>query len=359
MIMAGGSGTRLWPMSRAGQPKQLIPLINGKSLIELAFDRLTGLIEPGQRYICAGQTHEPAIREIFPQLPGGSYLAEPMGRDTLNAVGFAAAVIAKTDPNAIMAVLTADHLIEPVDQFVQMLEQGFELAESQPQTLVTFGVTPTHAATGYGYLQLEDSITGDARQVSQFKEKPDAATAGAYLKAGADQYLWNSGMFVWPVKTLLACLERYVPENFAGLMQIAEAWGTDDQQKVLEAVYPTLEKISVDYAIMERAAADDAVTVAAIPMQITWLDIGSWPAFAQTLEQDEQANTHTAGRHLLMDSKRNQIVSQDPEHLIAMIGCDDLVVVHTEKSTLICHRDQAEKIKKLQAQVAEQFPRHA
>lgn len=360
MIMAGGSGTRLWPMSREGQPKQLIKFIEGRCLLELAFSRLDGLVPSEAQYICAGQTHRKAIMEVLTGISDANYLAEPCGRDTLNAVGFAAAVISRQDPNAVMAVLTADHIIEPVDAFQKYIAQGFELVEQHPNTLVTFGITPTEPATGYGYLNLGQLI-GDngARKVSQYKEKPNLHTAKQYLEAGPEHYLWNSGMFVWNVSTILDCIKRWCPANHAGLMQIAHHWGTADQDKVLQAVYPNLPKISIDYAVMEPASTDHKVQVAAVPMNVNWMDVGSWPSYGQTLETDDNGNAISCSMVRVLDTSNSLIVNDDPQHMIATIGCEDLVVIHTRRATLICHKDQAQKIKDLQSEIARNEPHYA
>ena len=291
LIMAGGSGTRLWPMSRSALPKQLIPFIGGKSLLQLAFERLEGLVPVEQRYICAGLQHEAAICAAVPGFLRERFLGEPTGRDTLNAIGLGAAVIGQGDPEAVIAVFTADHIIEPPGKFREIVAHGFQLAEHQVNTLVTFGITPTAAVTSYGYLQLGGLIDESARVVEQFKEKPDLATARAYLDAGANRYLWNSGMFVWRAKTLLDCIRRYAPENSAGIEKIGLAWRTPQKEAVLAAVFPTLKKISVDFAVMEPASRDPQVRVAAVPMPLQWLDVGSWPAFGETSSNNAPINS--------------------------------------------------------------------
>jgi mannose-1-phosphate guanylyltransferase len=354
LIMAGGSGTRLWPMSRANMPKQLISFINGKSLLQLAYERLDGLIPASQRYVCANQKHTELIcRQLG--LPAAQFLGEPTGRDTLNAVGFSAAILAKRDSDAVMGVFTADHVIEPVDQFQKIVERGYRLAESHQQTLVTFGITPTGPATGFGYLQLGEAIDESARVVEQFKEKPDAATAEKYFAAGPSRYLWNSGMFVWRAATLLDCIRRYEKATFAGLTEIADAWDTPKRDVVLRDIFPKLKKISVDFAVMEPASRDPAMRVVAVPMPLRWLDIGSWTMFAETCEKDAAGNALGAKRVLLRDSRRLIVASDDPCHLISTVGCEDLIVIHTPDATLVCRKDRAETIKDLHREIGEKF----
>ena len=355
LIIAGGSGTRLWPMSRGTLPKQLIPFIEGKSLLEIAYQRLEGLVPAQRRFICAGEKHAPAILGSISGLTSRQLLGEPIGRDTLNAVGFGAAVIAKDDPEAVIAVFTADHLIRPIDRFQAIISQGYEVAERHPQTLVTFGIEPTQAATGYGYLELGEPLGAAARVVRRFKEKPDEATAGKYFAAGPGHYLWNSGMFVWRARTLLECIERFEPASAAGLARVAGAWGRADQAAVLNEVYPALRKVSVDFAVMEPASRDDKFRVAAVPMPLEWLDIGSWPMFAETCPRDGQGNALAAARHVLLDTRRTLVASNDPGHVIAAIGCEDLLIIHTPDATLVCRADRAEEIKKVYGLVGERF----
>lgn len=363
VIIAGGSGTRLWPMSRADLPKQLIPFIGGKSLLQIAVERLAGLVAEEQQYLCAGEGHREAICRGLASsgFSVDRYLGEPMGRDTLNAVGFVASVLHRQDPDAVIAVFTADHIIRPVDEFQKIVRRGFDLVDARPGTLVTFGISPGYAATGYGYLQLGEAIGGGggggARVVDEFKEKPVLDVARRYLEAGPSKYLWNSGMFVWKAGTLLECIGRYRPQNFAGLKAIGDAWWGPDRERVLGEVYPTLEKISVDFAVMEPASRDGRVGVAAIPMELEWLDVGSWPSFAQTCPVDspEAKNALGAERHLLLDSSGTLVASSDPRHLIATIGCRDMIVIHTPDATLVCPAERAEEIKRLHEQVRAKF----
>jgi len=358
LILAGGSGTRLWPMSRADEPKQLIPFIQGRSLLEIAVARLEGLVPKDRIYLCAGRDHREAILETLGDFDPDRYIAEPTGRDTLNAVALGVAVIAARDPGAVVGVFTSDHVIEPVDRFQAQVTRGFELAEAPeaPPTLVTFGIEPTHAATGYGYLKLGAPAgpgAGEGRIVEAFREKPDAETARTYLEAGPENYLWNSGMFVYPARGLLDCVERYAPENATSIRRIAAAWSSPERDRLLEALYPELPKISIDYAVMEPAGEDPQVRVAAVPMPLSWLDVGSWPAYGRTLETDEAGNALSAEHAELMESGNNLVASDDPDHLVALLGCQGLVVIHTARATLVCPAEKAEAIKALHARIAE------
>ncbi len=355
LIIAGGSGTRLWPMSRASLPKQLIPFLDGKSLLRLAFERLDGLIPPARRHVCAGRKHARAIADGLPGFSPDQFLGEPVGRDTLNAVGYGAAIIATLDPEAVIAVFTADHLIEPAADFRRIVDLGYQLVEQHPETLVTFGITPTGPDTRFGYLQLGGPIGPTARVVEVFKEKPDAATARGYVEAGPERYLWNSGMFVWRASTLLDRIRRFQPETHAGLARIACAWATPDREAVLADEFPKLKKISVDFAIMEPASHDPQTRVAAVPMPLRWVDVGAWPAFAETRPQDPDGNALAAERTVLLDTHGTLVASSDPKHLVATIGCDDLVIVHTPDATLVCRKDCVDLLKELHGRLGERF----
>ena len=343
MIMAGGSGTRLWPMSRGETPKQLIGLFDGKSLLEIAAVRLDGIVATEQQWVCTNQKHQEIICEKL-GLPTSQLLGEPEPRDTLNAVAFTAAVLLKQDPDAIFAVLTADHIIRPQEEFAKCLDIGFSLVEEDATRFVTFGITPTFPATGYGYVELGETICDGARICKRFVEKPDKQTAEEYIASG--NFAWNSGMFIFHAGSFLSALERLQPKSYADIKRIADAWGTDKQQSVLNEVYPSLPKISVDYGMMEPASSDDAITLCTVPMAVQWLDVGSWPSYGDTLKADSNGNkSDTKSLHL--DSNNVLCVSSDKSHTITTIGCEDLVIVHTDDATLVFPASEAQRVKEM------------
>lgn len=370
MIMAGGAGTRLWPMSRKDRPKQLIKFIQRKSesrhaprsLLELAADRLEGLIEPRRRFICTSESYRDVIRGEVPGFgdkgANDRILGEPMGRDTVNAVGLSAAVLHKLDEDAVFAVLTADHIIEPLDVFRDRMDLGFRLVEDDEKRLVTFSIKPTYPATGFGYVERGAPIRGVKGSevkgqhlsffVERFVEKPDLPRAQAYVQSG--HFGWNSGMFVWRAATFLEALRKFKPENYEGLKKIADAWGTKKQKTVLEDVYAKLPKISVDYAVMEPATRDKKreFQVCTVQMDLNWLDVGSWPSFGETLDADANGNRSSgAGAAVIVKGKNNLVVNSTANHTVALLGCEDMIVVRTADATLVMPRARAEELKEL------------
>src|SRR4051794_22531585 len=253
------------------------------------------------------------VLENLPELPKENLIGEPEGRDTANAVGFPAAVLAKRDKDAVAAFVTADHVIEPIDTFQNAIRTGFDLVAENPTALVTFGIVPTHGHTGLGYIHRGEGLpvkgrSGVAFKVQAFKEKPDKPTADRYVESG--RYYWNSGMFVWRADTVLNELAMHLPEAHAGHVRIAKAWGTPQQEQVLREVYPKLQKIAVDFAVLEPTSQGKGKAhVVVIEMPVQWLDIGSWPALAETLGGDDHDNAVSAQTVVLLDCDDNIIIS--------------------------------------------------
>lgn len=355
LVLAGGSGTRLWPYSTAGLPKQLVPLLDGRSLLDIALERATSAVPAERVWLGAGEQLRAAVEKVEGLQPD-RLVVEPSGRDTLPAVALGCAVIAATDPEAVVAVLTADHLIEPLDAFAGTLRAAYALAEARDDTLVTFGVVPDCAATGFGYLELGADLGDGARTVSTFREKPSHSLAADFLAAGPDRYLWNSGMFVWRASTLLRAVDSFVPESAAALRRLGAAYGGPEWDELAAREWPHIAKLSVDYGVMEPASSSPDFTVAALPLAARWLDVGSWPAYGQALGHDDDGNAVAAGRSVLHASRDNLVASADPDHLVALVGCEGLVVVHTPTATLVMPADEAQRVKELHAVVAERFP---
>lgn len=354
VIMAGGAGTRLWPLSRQGTPKQLLPLVGGKSLLRLSFDRALAVVPPERIMVVTGAAYASEVRDELPEMPPANLLGEPVGRDSLGAVSWPAAVLAELDPDAVIAQLTADHIIEPLDAFVTSLKTAFEVAEAMPDTLVTLGVVPTSPHTGYGYLHKGDPISGfpEVCQVSKFREKPDLPTAQRYLSSG--DYWWNSGMFVWRAATLLSQVAQLVPDMHAGVLELARNPGS------VADVFPLLPKASVDFAIMEPVSrGQGSARIAAVALPVSWRDVGGFDSLADALPTDASGNV-VEGQAVVSDADGNLIYNTDGDgHVVAVLGLSGMVIVHTPTATLVTTRDRAEHVKALvetiRAEVGPQF----
>lgn len=347
VIMAGGTGKRLWPLSRQKRPKQVLKLLDGHTLLERCFERLRPVFDVRNIIVLTNVGYVDLVREELSELPAGNVIAEPMVRDTAGAIGLAATILAKSNPGATMAVVTADQLIEPPEVLQDALRDALAFVDSHPDALVTFGIKPTFPSTQLGYVKCADvrecpSCKSPVHAVEAFKEKPDLETARRYLEGG--QYSWNSGMFVWKAATILKRLETFVPETAEPLRRIAAAWDTPDQEAVLTEWFAKLPKISIDYAVMEKAR-----DVCAIQLDCRWLDLGSFAALADIVESDDSNNIVVAGKSELLDCKNNVVVTEEQGHLIAAIGLQDVVIAHTPDATLVCHADQTERIKELLA----------
>jgi mannose-1-phosphate guanylyltransferase len=336
VVMAGGSGTRFWPMSRASLPKQLLPLLGPETMIRCTVERLFPLFEPSRVFVVCGRPYVERIRRDLPMLPAENVIDEPVGRDTAAAVGLAATFIEWRDPGSTWAMLAADHHIAPVDRFHGSLRAAYEAAQSG--ALVTFGVRPRHPATGYGYLERGDR-DGAAWRVARFCEKPVEARAKEFVASG--RHYWNSGMFVWRAGAVLSEIARLLPAHARELSTIREALGTSRLPAVLAECYPRMPKTSIDFGVMEKASR-----VLMVEADFDWDDVGSWTSVAAYRPRDADGNS-LEGVAAAVDTKDTVVLSTDDGHLIATIGLSDVVVVHTKDATLVCPKSHSEDVKKL------------
>jgi len=340
VIMAGGGGTRLWPLSRKNSPKQLLKLVGGKSLFQLAVERLQGLVDHEKIYVVTVAEQVEMLREQVPAIPQKNFLIEPMPKGTAAVVGFAATYLQKIDPEAIMAVLTADHVMDNVPYFQELMKAACRLAEAK--TLVTIGIIPEFASTGYGYIEAGNRIGGeDAYLVKQFVEKPDAPTAEKYIQSG--NYYWNSGMFIWSVAVILQEIERQMPDLFAQLSQLQESIHADGSVGDIDKLWNVIRAETIDYGIMEGAQ-----NVTLIPAKdLGWKDLGAWDAIFTILQANENGNIELAGKILNVNSHNNYIQATNPDKAVAVIGIDDLIIVDHENTLLICRKGESQHVKEI------------
>ncbi len=342
VIMAGGSGTRFWPKSRRDRPKQLLRLYGDRSMLQQTVDRIAPIVPHDRVFVITGADQAGAVRDQLPEIPAVNVVAEPCPRDTAACVGLAARRIHRLDPHATMIVMPADHMIKPADRFLRTVLAAAEVIEADPQSFVTFGIVPTRPETGYGYIERGEPI-GEPRGVPmhavvQFREKPDRATAEAFIASG--RFFWNSGIFVWRAKTILDALAEHRPELARGLEKIGAAIGTVDEQKVLTSIFPTLERIPIDKAVMEKAKG-----VKVLEVVYDWNDVGDWRALKELQPPDSDGNI-LQGKVYAVDTT-NAIVVNDDDGLIATLGLDDLVIVRSGGATLIARKDKLDHLKKL------------
>jgi mannose-1-phosphate guanylyltransferase len=340
VIMAGGRGERFWPQSRLARPKHLLPIVGESALLVQTIERLLPMIPAERVLIITNRQQSAAIAELCPMLPAENIVAEPVGRDTAAAVGLALVLVRRRDPQATFAMLPADHVIHDTVTFRADLERAFTAAEREP-LLVTLGIKPTEPATGFGYIQRGAPRSGveGLYDVTRFVEKPQLEVAKSYL-AGGD-YLWNAGMFFWRVPVVAAAFAQHVPDLWADLGKLDAALQAGQLlDAVLETIYPTLKRISVDYALIEKAR-----NVAVIPARFDWDDVGAWPAVTRHFPADAAGNV-VRGLAAVEQATGNLVVST-PDHLVAVLGVQDLIVVHTADATLICPKGKAQEIKAL------------
>jgi mannose-1-phosphate guanylyltransferase len=342
VIMAGGGGTRLWPVSRKERPKQLLPLIGQETLFQSTVQRLEDLF-PSERILVV--TVEEQAREMVqqaPSIPKENYILEPAPRGTASVVGLAAAILQKRDPDASMAILPSDHFIRNRDLFHYLLRAAFEVAENG--YLVTLGITPTHPSTAYGYIQQGQSLSGGykypAYEVKSFVEKPNEEVAQKLLRSG--DHSWNSGMFIWRTDAILQEIQKQMPALDETLKEIGSVWGTADQDKVLKDCWHDLKIETVDYGIMEKAER-----VAVLPAGgLGWSDVGSWESLFEVLLPDMNGNIATNNNsHLAHQTNNTLVYGSNNDRLIVTIGVDDMIIVDTDDILLVCKSDQSQNVR--------------
>lgn len=346
VILAGGSGERFWPLSTRARPKQFLSLIGGKPLLTLAVERLDGLLDPDHVFVVTADRLVAATREAAPAIPPENIVGEPCKRDTAAAVAVACALVRRRDPQGVVCILTADQLMEDAAGFRRVLEDAAQAAVAQ-EAIAVIGIKPTFPATGFGYLETGAALElGTATPISacrRFVEKPDAARAAAYLAQG--NYLWNAGMFIFSVDVMARELARLTPPLAELARALVAAPDAAAFRREMERRYEPLAKISIDYAVMEKA---EKVIVA--HGDFGWDDVGSWTSAAAHLPADAKGNA-VVGEVAALDSRENIVVS--PHRLTALIGCEGLVVVQTERATLVCPKQEAQRIKALLAEIAQ------
>lgn len=353
VIMAGGSGTRFWPASRKRRPKQFLPLARGMPLIQATVERVRGLVDPDHVWIVTNRVQAKGLLRLMPSFPADHIIVEPEPRDTAPCVALAVATIGARDPEATLITLPADHAIEPTDAFQRLLRRGIALA-SDHRTLVTFGIDPTHPATGFGWIEtgtpLDDAEPQALKAVS-FREKPDQATAERFLAAG--NFLWNSGIFVWSIPAVRAAMDRAEPALAASCTAMLAALQStgDNRVRVRNAAFRRAPKLSIDYAVMERAPQ-----VAVVKAAVQWSDIGSFPALGEVVPADPSGNvvlTTDGARHVVCQSSGNVIYGAG-RSTVALFGVRDLIVVAVGDVLMVCPKDRAADLKQLVAQVEQQ-----
>lgn len=345
VIMAGGTGKRLWPLSRQKRPKQVLKLLDGQTLLRNCFERLEGIFDLRNILVLTNANYVDLVRENLTELPEENVIAEPAVRDTASAIGLAATILHKYDTNANMAVVTADQVLEPKEKFQEAMRTALSFVNENPDALVTFGIQPTFASTQLGYIQFGKAVPCGAspdavHYIEAFKEKPDLQAAKKYLEQG--NFAWNSGMFVWRCETILKQLTNFLPEAVEPLRNIQADWGGVDQQQTLLEWFPKLPKISIDYAVMERSD-----NVYGISLDCRWLDMGSFASLVDIIESDPNNNCVVSGHSELLDCKNNIVVTEEKNHMIALIGVENMIVAHTKDATLVCSKDHANRLKEL------------
>lgn len=356
VVPAGGAGTRLWPLSRESCPKFLLDLTGqGRTLIQNTWDRLLPLSGADKFMVVTGQAHVDAVKEQLPNLNEQNVFAEPSQRESMGAIGLAAAVLLRRDPDAVLGSFAADHIISGRDAFEASVREA--VAVAREGFLVTIGIAPSYPSTGFGYIKLGEPLAvpeaPNAHRVLEFKEKPDARTASAYLATG--DYRWNGGMFVVKAKTLMALLEQYVPELYTGLTAIADAWDTPRRNTVLSETWPQLPKIAIDHAVAEPASKVGKVAV--VPATFGWDDVGDFASLSDLIPAEKnEARVLGDPSNVITEGQVGGIIIPASGRKIACLGMDDVVVVDTEDALLITTRARSQDVKKIVSKCKKNHP---
>lgn len=340
VIMAGGGGTRFWPLSRQKTPKQLINLSGNDLMVNEAIDRMNRVIDKTHIYVITSEIQAPAMAEATKEkISFRNILSEPAARNTAACIGYSAMEIVKKRGDGVMIITPADHYIENVDELTNIFKLALKTAEENDK-LVTIGLKPTFPSTGFGYIKFDDSDTNNVKPVVEFVEKPDEAIANKYIEEG--NYLWNSGMFIWKASLILEKLKENVPDIYEDLYQIGEAMNTSKEREVLNQIYPNIRKISIDYAVMEPCAKGNEVLV--IPGDCGWNDVGSFDMMDILHEPDEDKNVFI-GDVVGVDVKDSVMYSTS--RTLTAVGVDNLVIVETPDAVMVCRKDRAQDVKKI------------
>lgn len=343
VIMAGGGGTRLWPLSRQSMPKQMLRLIDDRSLFQIAVQRLAGIFPPDRILVVTVADQASELRQQAPEIPNDNFILEPEPRGTASVIGLASIVLQERDPEALMAVLTSDHFIGNVDKFHQLLRSAYLVA--QDSYLVTLGIEPTTPATGYGYIQRGESIGSyqglNAYHALKFKEKPEVTQAIEMLASG--DHSWNSGMFVWQINQVMEEFSLQMPNLTSSLVKISQAWNTPQRELVLKQEWSAIKTETIDYGVMEGARK-----VAVIPAEgLNWSDVGSWDSLFDVLAADKAGNIVLGGQHIGEGTRDSLVYNTQEDRLIVTIGIENLVVVDTNDVLLVCRKDDAQKVRQV------------
>jgi mannose-1-phosphate guanylyltransferase len=342
VIMAGGSGTRFWPQSRRTMPKQLLKLVGDETMIQATAARTSSWLGADRIWVVTNQTQADETARQLSDIPRDQILIEPCGRNTAPCIGLAAISLLARDPNAVMLVCPADHVIGPAEVFQAAVKQAAKIVERDPEALVLFGVKPTYPSTGFGYIERGKPLAGDtdkAFHVASFREKPELAVAKQYVESGT--FYWNCGIFVWRADRILAALAEFEPEIHERLLKLAKSVGKPGWERALADEFPQMKSVSIDYAVLERAKG---VYVLEAPFE--WDDVGSWLALTRLLKTDSDGNT-VDGEFCGLDTRNCIVRSTEGNHLVATIGLEGCIVVHTPDATLVARNDDENAIKKL------------